>query len=96
MPTHLPKQLPTLRQGVRLWVLLGLFRWYGNRRQATLRRLMRTGSDRDYRRWDRAMRRWLDCSAEIAGLLDEPEPPEVTKLRKAMDEPDAGETDAPR
>ena len=96
MPTQLPRPMPTLWQGAQLAALLVLFRWYGYRRQRALKRLLRTETDRDGVRWERAVRRWLDCSARIAGLLGEPEPPEVTKLRKALDEPDDGETDTPR
>ena len=96
MPTQLPHKMPKIRQGIKLWALLGLFRWYGYRRQSALRRSLRTKSSNDCARWERAVRRWLDCSSRIANLLGEPEPPEVVALRAGFDELDIKEPRAHR
>lgn len=87
MPTELPRQLPTLGQGVRLALLLALFHWYGFRRRAASRRMARIGVDRGLARWERAARRWLACSSRIAALLGEPEPPEARRFRDAFESP---------
>lgn len=84
MPTRLPRHLPTFWNGVRLYVLLVAFYWYGYRRRAASRRMARIGADRGLARWENAAHRWLACSAKIAALLGEPEPVDVRRMRDAM------------
>ena len=86
MPTQLPRKLPTIGQGVQLAGLLALFYWYGFRRRAASRRMARIGpAGQD--RWERAAHRWLACSARIADLLGEPEPPEALRMRETIGAP---------
>ncbi len=94
MPTRLPRKPPTVRQGVRLYILLAAFYWHGYRRRAAGRRMIRIGIERGYSRWERAARRWLACSAEIAALLGDPEPPEVHELRETLGDPPPSRSDA--
>lgn len=91
MPTGLPRRLPTLWGGIWLTLLLAAFHWHGARRRAAARRMVRIGADRGHARWERAARRWLACSTKIADLLDEPEPPQVLRLRASFDDPRPGD-----
>lgn len=93
MPTRIPRKQPTIGQGIRLAALLALFQWYGFRRRIASRRMNRIGPA-GHARWERAARRWLDCSNRIADLLGEPEPPEVLKLREAFEDPPGDRSEA--
>jgi hypothetical protein len=84
MPTSMPRQTPTLGEGIRLAVLVAAFHWHGILRRAAARRMVRIGADRGHARWERAATRWLACSARISGLLGELEPPEAQQLRDRM------------
>ena len=84
MPTSLPRQTPTLGEGIQLAVLVAAFHWHGIRRRTAARRMARIGVDRGYARWERAVTQWLACSARISSLLGEPEPPEAQQLRNRM------------
>ena len=86
MPTQLPRPTPTVGQGLRLAALLVLLHWYGFRRRAASRRMARIGQA-GHARWERAARRWLACSAKIADLLGEPEPPEALRMRETIEAP---------
>lgn len=86
MPTGLPRQTPPLGQGVKLGLLLVAFHWHGLARRAAARRIVRIGPARGHARWERAARRWLACSARIAALLGEPEPPEANRLRETIED----------
>jgi hypothetical protein len=86
MPTILPRQTPTLGDGIRLAVLVAAFHWHGFRRRAAARRMARIGADRGLARWQRVASRWLACSERIAALLGEPESPEVKQLRDRLAE----------
>lgn len=84
MPTQLPRPTPTVGQGLRLASLLALFYWHGVRRREAARRMARIGQA-GHTRWERAARRWLACSAKIADLLGEPEPPEALRMRETIE-----------
>lgn len=94
MPTELPREPPTVWQGVQLSALLVLFHWYGYRRRVASGRMGRQGREKDYQRWRRAARRWLACSDKIAAILGGPEPPQVAEIRETLDLGDHEGSDA--
>lgn len=95
MPTAIPVAVPRLppRQVARL-VWLGLRTRYLRRRmERASARVDRLGVERAGGRLLHFARRWLACHEEIAGILQEPLPPEAVQVRRSVTERRGGAAD---